>query len=598
MADINRYLNVRSAYGASFAAETADILFLMNLTGVPQAWQMPRAGGWPDPLTLYDDRVMRVVAAPTGSWAVVGMDAGGNEREQLFGVSLTTRRTVALTDDARGSINTFGGFFGDGVRFAFGSNRRNGRDFDIYLGWVDGREPARLLLEREGTWRVAAVSPHDDALLLVHSRSNMIHVLHRLDLATGELSQLTPDPPARWLSPVWAGDRLLAVTDWGSDFLRLVSIDGEHPPEVLRERDWDVEAVAASRDGQLAAYTVDAAGFSELHLLDLATGRDWEPDGIPPGVMGQMVFSPDGLWLAVDHMGAQHTLNVWLVATGDPAPARPVTHASMAGFRAEDMRVPELVQCPSFDGRMVPAWYYRPAGGGPHPVVVSVHGGPESQERPGFNPIYQYLLAEGIGVLAPNVRGSTGYGKAYTALDNGRARLDTVKDLEAVAAWLRTQRDAEGDRLAVYGGSYGGYMVLMAVTHLPSVFQAAVDIVGMANLETFLENTGPWRRALREAEYGSLDDRVLLRELSPIHLADRIETPLMVIHGANDPRVPLGEAEQIVEAVRARGRAVTYMVFPDEGHGVVKLSNRRVLYPAIVEFLRGALGMGDGGAGE
>jgi dipeptidyl aminopeptidase/acylaminoacyl peptidase len=224
-------------------------------------------------------------------------------------------------------------------------------------------------------------------------------------------------------------------------------------------------------------------------------------------------------------------------------------------------------------------------------VVVSVHGGPEAQERPGFNPIYQYLVAAGYAVVAPNVRGSAGYGTSYLALDDVRKRMDSVRDLVEVGRWVGGRDDLDGDRIALMGGSYGGFMVLAGLTEAPDLWAAGIDIVGIANFVTFLENTGGYRRALREAEYGSLvHDREFLEEISPINKVDRITAPLLVIHGANDPRVPLGEAEQIVARLEELGRTVELMVFHDEGHGIVKLVNRRRAYGRVVEFLQQALG--------
>jgi dipeptidyl aminopeptidase/acylaminoacyl peptidase len=242
------------------------------------------------------------------------------------------------------------------------------------------------------------------------------------------------------------------------------------------------------------------------------------------------------------------------------------------------------VRYPTFDGREVPALFYELENGPDDtPVVVNVHGGPESQSRPAFAPVTQYLLHRGYAVFFPNVRGSTGYGKTYTHLDDVRLRMDSVKDLAHAAYWLRERGH---DRVAVMGGSYGGFMVLAALTEYPELWSAGVDIVGIANLVTFLENTGSYRRALREPEYGSLErDREFLESISPLHKAGNIRAPLMVIHGKNDPRVPVGEAEQIVERGRENGGRVEYLLYEDEGHGLAKLKNRLDAYPKIAAFL-------------
>jgi dipeptidyl aminopeptidase/acylaminoacyl peptidase len=250
---------------------------------------------------------------------------------------------------------------------------------------------------------------------------------------------------------------------------------------------------------------------------------------------------------------------------------------------------PEIIHYPSFDGLQIPALWYLPHDAQPNhqtPVVVSVHGGPEGQAQYTWNATFQYFLRRGYAVLAPNVRGSSGYGKHYLSLDDVRQRPDSITDLKYAVDWLYGQPTVAPKKIAVMGGSYGGFMVLAALTTFPDLWAAGVDIVGIANLLTFLENTSSYRRHLRTAEYGDPErDRDFLIALSPIHKADRIQAPLMVIHGAQDPRVPVGEAEQIVEHLRAGQRPVEYQRFEDEGHGIVKLKNRLVCYPRIASFL-------------
>jgi dipeptidyl aminopeptidase/acylaminoacyl peptidase len=283
--------------------------------------------------------------------------------------------------------------------------------------------------------------------------------------------------------------------------------------------------------------------------------------------------------------GPARNADIWTLDLPDGEPRR-VTFSSTAGIPPKTFRTPTLVRYPTFDDREVPALFYEPEGGGEPartPVVVNVHGGPESQSRPLFAPVTQYFLGRGYGVFFPNVRGSTGYGKTYTHLDDVRLRMDSVRDLAHAAHWLQGRGY---ERVAVMGGSYGGFMVLAAMTEYPELWSAGVDIVGIANMVTFLENTGSYRRALREPEYGSLErDREFLESISPIHKAERISAPLMVIHGKNDPRVPVGEAEQIVERVKGNGGRVEYLLYEDEGHGLAKLKNRLDAYPKIAAFL-------------
>jgi dipeptidyl aminopeptidase/acylaminoacyl peptidase len=304
---------------------------------------------------------------------------------------------------------------------------------------------------------------------------------------------------------------------------------------------------------------------------------------MPQGILGGFEFSPDENELAFTLTGPDRNPDVWVVGLPD-GDLRRLTRSSTAGIPLRTFRRPEVVRYRTFDGRVIPALFYEPEASPENaPVVVNVHGGPESQSRPLFAPVTQYLLGRGYAVFAPNVRGSTGYGKAYTHLDDVYLRMDSVRDLACAARWLRGRGH---QRVAVMGGSYGGFMVLAALTEYPESWAAGVDIVGIANLVTFLENTGSYRRALREPEYGSLErDRPFLESISPIHKAEKIAAPLMVVHGKNDPRVPVGEAEQIVEKVRKNGGAVEYLLYEDEGHGLAKLKNRLDAYPKIVAFL-------------
>jgi dipeptidyl aminopeptidase/acylaminoacyl peptidase len=310
---------------------------------------------------------------------------------------------------------------------------------------------------------------------------------------------------------------------------------------------------------------------------------------IPPGVAGGLELSPDQSELTFSFSSPRHNGDVWRVEAGGTDPVR-ITESSTAGIAPDSFVGTSQISIDSFDGFAVPAWVYRPEDVARPPVIVSVHGGPEAQERPGFNPLYQYLVAAGYAVVAPNVRGSSGYGKTSMGLDDGRLRMDSVEDLNALGRWIVASGDFDGSRMALMGGSYGGFMVLAGLATAPELWAAGIDIVGITNFVTFLENTGAYRRALREAEYGSLaEDREFLESISPIAMVDRIEAPLLVIHGANDPRVPLSEATQIADRLRERGRPVDLLVFDDEGHGVVKLANRKVAYRRAVEFLQSHL---------
>jgi dipeptidyl aminopeptidase/acylaminoacyl peptidase len=338
------------------------------------------------------------------------------------------------------------------------------------------------------------------------------------------------------------------------------------------------------------ALVTNEEGYSLLEIFDVSNGWDervaLRAPGLPRGVVSEIKWSPDGARLAITLATADDATDIW-IWDAEVGIVWRATHSSLGGIARKAFIAPSLVRYPTFDGREIPAFLYLPQEKRRElGVVVYVHGGPEGQSLPVFNPVIQYLVACGYGVLAPNVRGSSGYGYEYQSLDDVRLRMDSVKDLQHAALWLRESGIADPRRIAVMGGSYGGFMVLSAVTTYPELWAAGVDVVGIANFVTFLENTGPWRRRLREREYGSLEnDREFLEEISPIRHVERIVAPMFIVHGANDPRVPVGEAEQIVDALRTRNIPFKYLRFDDEGHGLVKRVNRLKAYPAIAAFL-------------
>jgi dipeptidyl aminopeptidase/acylaminoacyl peptidase len=408
-------------------------------------------------------------------------------------------------------------------------------------------------------------------------------------LETLEPRHLTPhEGDARFSMATFVADgrSLYLLSDRGRDHLGLATLDlASLELRFFVTDDWDVENLALSRDGSTLAYCLNVEGYSELHLRR-SDGEELPRPATPRGVIAGLTWSPDGARIAYGFSGSRDNPNCWLLDL-DSGESRQLTRASDAGIPHDTLVEPEIVHFESFDARQIPALWYAPQGvDGPAPVVVDIHGGPEGQARPVFNPVRQYLLERGYAVLAPNVRGSTGYGREYAHLDDVRRRMDSVADIRAAVEWLVASGRADPRRIACMGGSYGGFMVLSCVTTYPDLWAAGVDIVGIGNWITMLRNTSAWRRKHRMAEYGDPEvDGEFLREISPINHIDRVTAPLMVIHGANDPRVPVSEAEQIVASLKAREQPVTYLRFEDEGHGVVKLENRVHAYPAIAEFL-------------
>jgi dipeptidyl aminopeptidase/acylaminoacyl peptidase len=594
--DIERYLNIRSASSGSFGPDGECVAFLMDTTGTSQVWTMSRPEEWPSQRTFYEERVTFASWSPERDELVFGKDEGGNERVQFFRLSGDGSEVRPLTDrpDAK---HGWGGWSHDGERFAFASNRREEADFDVYVQDRTGTgDDAELVYEGDGLFSVGGWSPDDDRLIVGKSHSSFDQDLYVLDLEDRDLTHLTPhDGDVRYVSPEWGpdGDYLYLVTDDGSDTLYLARLHAESGDleTVLEGGDWNVDGLALDDETGRLVYSRNVEGYTELTTGELAGDGTRietfpEPD-VPEGVAGGVSFDPDAERFALTTTASDDNTNVYVVdvETGE---SERWTRASTAGIPRETFRSPDLVRYESFDGLEIPAFFTLPesAADGETPVIVSIHGGPESQRRPSFNPVKQYFLNRGYAYFEPNVRGSTGYGQEYTHLDDVRNRMDSVADVEAGVEWLHEHPAVDPDRIACMGGSYGGFMVLACLTEYPDRWAAGVDVVGIANFVTFLENTGDWRREHREAEYGSLaEDREFLESISPSNNIESIRAPLFVLHGANDPRVPVGEAEQIVERASEQGVPVRKLVFEDEGHGFSKLENRIEAYSAVAEFL-------------
>jgi dipeptidyl aminopeptidase/acylaminoacyl peptidase len=593
--DFERYLNVRNAYGASFDPTGERLSFLLDTTGVPQVWQLDDARAWPQQSTFYDERVTFVSWSPERDELAFGMDDGGNERQQLFRLDGDGETITPLTamPDAK---HRWGGWNSDGSQFAFASNRRDNAVFDVYVQDRHATgDDAEMVYEGGGWLSLAGWSPDDDRLVVVESHSSFDRDLHVLDIKSGDIEHVTPhEGNVRYQGINWGpdGDALYLVTDDGSDTMYLARLDLDtYDIELVEEGgNWNVDGCALDEETGRLVYSRNEDGYTELtvgELTDETAIREFPTPNLPRGIAGGVSFSPDAERFAISVTGSASITNVYVVET-ETGEAERWTDASTAGLPTDSFVRPKLVHFESFDGRSIPAFFSVPEGAsaGETPVIVDIHGGPESQRRPSFGAVKQYFLNRGYAYFEPNVRGSSGYGKVYTHLDDVEKRMDSVADIEAGVEWLHDQRVVDIDRIVAMGGSYGGFMVLAALTEYPDLWAAGVDIVGIANFVTFLENTGDWRRELREAEYGSLDtDRDFLESISPINNIQHIEAPLLVLHGENDPRVPVGEAEQIAEEAAEQGVPVEKIVFPDEGHGFSKLENRIEAYTKIAEFL-------------
>ncbi|ONG47430.1 S9 family peptidase [Pseudoroseomonas deserti] len=558
------------------------LYFLQDSGGSAQVWELSGAGGAPRQRTGHADAVSFVAGLPDGG-AIFGRDGAGDERFQLYHLP-PEGEARALTADPR-TIHGWGAISPDGSRIAYTANSRDPAHSDAWVMDI-ASGAARCVAEREGPHELPAWSADGNALLLATAPRTFEATLLRVPVEGGAATELTPhQDDARHLNPRAKADGsgYWLLADRGREFLAVAFQRDGAVPELLYAPEADVEKLELSPDQRHLAVVVNEGGYSRLRLLDAAGAVVAEP-AHPAGVITKLSWSPDGQKIVFDL--ARFSAPSALYAAGlDGAPAALLHGATPP----EGLRDWTTMSFPTFDGREIPAFLAFPGGpmpAGGWPMLVWVHGGPAMQALPNWRADLQAVLAQGIGVLVPNVRGSTGYGVAYAALDDREKRLDSVADLAAAHAHLATLAEVDGTRIGIMGQSYGGWMVLAATTEYPELWACGVDFYGIANWQSFFRNTGPWRIGHRAAEYGDpVADAELLHRLSPLHQAARIRCPLLVAQGLTDPRVPPSESEQIVAALQANRIAVQYLTFADEGHGFTKRHNRRAVYEAVLRFL-------------
>jgi dipeptidyl aminopeptidase/acylaminoacyl peptidase len=598
--DIARFLNVRSVGDFHPSPDGSRLAYVTGTSGQPQLWVVPVSGGAPDQLTYGESGVTFHQWSPTGRWVIYGTDRSGNEREGFYLISPDGSRETELLAPSE-AFRMFGGWSPDGRRITFASTERNGIDFDIYVMdvGVDGRPSApRLALQGKGGLYPVSWRPNGGAIVLSQTRGEADNDVFLLHTESGKLDTLwRPADPSSYQDFAWTPDSrgFYLVSNQNRDRTGLAHYDAK-----TRRWSWlatpaaEVEDAGLSRDGRYLAWVVNHNGYSTLHLRNLVTRRvvGLTPE-LPRGVY-QVSWADEAPILMVRVMGPQIAGDVWAVQARSGRAIR-VTRSATAGLDPRRFAVPTAAAFESWDGETIYGLLYlperSPAGGRP-PVLLGVHGGPTFQARPTYNAAYQYLLSRGIAVLDLNFRGSTGYGKRFTRLDNQRLRPNAVRDMAAALDWLGSRGQVDTSRAAVMGGSYGGYMTFAAMTQLAGRFKAGVGFVGVSNWVTALEGASPALKASDRFEYGNIDDpndRAFFVELSPLTHVRNVRNPLMVLHGANDPRDPVTEADQLVAAIRQNGGEVEYLRFPDEGHGIRKLSNRIIAYRRIARFLERTL---------
>ncbi len=612
MSDLKRYLAIEIAGGASWSPKSDRIAFAYNSPGSYQIYSigiMKDLTLWPKRLTHEQNRCTNPHWLADGT-IVFTSDVGGNERFQLGVVGTDgTVSWVSKDKSAKHIIN-----FATSKHLYYVANVENRSRLDLYRLKIPvlENEPELIYRPKAGIASAHSVSLDEKKVIVQQylGSSNQELILVEPDHASKlnisrSVSGMSKN---RWSCLRFIDNNsLLVATDFGSDYMRLnfLTLDANIFPIYEAMVKMEIDGCAISENSQYSYIAYNKNGYSRLYtgIFTSSGVSDFHEIPLPmPSVITSgdsrsfskgMALSPDGRFIALTLSSSTMPVNVWILDTRNEY-SWMATDVDMAGIRSEILVNETLHKIPSFDLLNVPYFKYLPKGEKPPkgwPTIIMIHGGPESQFKPSFNIIVQFIVSNGFAVVAPNIRGSTGYGRKYMDLDNVEKRLDSISDIKYIALHLNdNDPDIDGDNLIVYGRSYGGFAVLSTMTEHPDLWLAGVEIVGISSFITFLQNTASWRRSLRQAEYGSLErDRELLERISPINHVDKLSAPLFIVQGANDERVPLSESMQIYEAVRSRGIPTEIIVLEDEGHGISSLKNRLMVYPRIIEWLKGII---------
>ncbi len=595
--DVWRYTEFRSAAFSSWHPTRREMLISTRFGNTNQAHLVKTPGGARTQMTFFPERVSGARFEPkTGDSFLFSKDIGGNEFFQIYRYDFADGSVTLLTDGK--SRNTGAKWSPDGRWIAYGSTRRTGNDVDIYVvAAKDPKSERRVLENSGGGWEVADWSPDGTKLVVAEGISINETYLWLVDVATGAKTALTTKgkETVSYGSAQFAkdGKGLYVTTDAGSEFQRLAYMDlATKKTDFLTPDTADVDDIDVSDDGTKIAYITNEKGVSVVRLMDLTTRRELPGPKLPIGVAGGVSWHKDGGAIAFT-LGTPRSNDDAYSFDLKTGKLDRWTTSELGGLNPETFAEAELVSWKSFDGREISGFLYKPNASkypGKRPVVIDIHGGPEGQSKPGFIGRNDFFLNElGVAMVYPNVRGSTGYGKTFSKLDNGLLREGTYKDIGALLDWIATRPDLDASRVMVQGGSYGGHMTLAVAYVYSDRIRCAIDVVGPSNFVTFLQNTSGYRRDLRRVEYGDERDpktRAFLEKTAPLNNTEKIRKPLFIMQGGNDPRVPLSESEQMLQKIRAVGTPVWYLMAKDEGHGFAKKNNRDFAFYSGILFMK------------
>jgi dipeptidyl aminopeptidase/acylaminoacyl peptidase len=579
---IARMAKIGSCTSPSFSPDGSRLAFVSDLNGLPQVWAVLTKGGWPELVTTLEDQVLRALWSPTGEWISFSLAPGGGMNRQVYVIRPDGTDLRLLTDGGKEN-NWLGRWTHDGQKVCIASNRRSADAMDAYLVDLHDDE-LQMISENRGIGFFTDISRDGEWAILYRLVNRSDDNLFLIQIQTGEEMLLTPhEGPGSFTHGRFSPDGKTIYLTSNKDremiaFCQIELDENSRPgPEkvILAREDADLQEFEMTKDGNTFALLWNAAGKSEMSFLHLNTREESPAARLPGEIATDLTFSKDGHLLAMVISGSSLPEDIYLYDLQSDQ-FHPVTHSPHAGIDLDLLIQPELTTFQAHDNLSLSGWLYQPAKGDkPFPVVVSFHGGPEAQERPYFQSLYQALLSQGIAVFAPNVRGSEGCGKTFVNLDNGALRFNAIRDIKSCVDHIVAKGFADPDRIGIMGGSYGGYMTMAGLTEYPDLFVAGANLFGIVNFETFFKHTEPWMAEVSRSQYGDPDSQAdLLRRLSPIHKLDRVTAATIVLHGQNDTNVPVVEAEQVVESLKKRGVRVKYVLFPDEGHGFTKETNR------------------------
>lgn len=592
---LRQYQNVRTAMFSGWSPDGRGMLVATRFGNTIQLHRVYEPGGRREQITFFDEPVRGTFVRKSKDGAILlTMSKGGNENYQVYLLDRLTGKASLLTDGK--SRNQLEAMRPDGGQVIIASTKRNGRDTDLYIGDPRRSESFKMLLQAKGEfWSAVDWSQDGGKVLLNRNVSINESYPALLDLASGEKKMFPRTAEGKvsfhHLAFLPDGQSAYVTTDARGEFQQLAKVDLKTFEYQFLSSDipWDATAITVEPGTGLTAFTVNEDGASALYLL---RGEKRERIAVPLGVISGLRFSPDGKHLGFTLARPDAPADAYSIAVAGGELTR-WTYSEVGGLNPARFVTPKRIKFASFDNREIPAYYYKPAHaaeGKPVPVIVSIHGGPEGQFQPNFSGLSQFFVNElGCAVVAPNVRGSSGYGKTYLTLDNAEKREDSVRDIGALLDWIGRQPELDASRVAVMGGSYGGYMVLASLTNFPGRIKAGIDVVGIASFQTFLKNTSGYRQDLRRAEYGDERDskmQEVFARIDPLNNAGKIRSALLVVHGRNDPRVPFSEAVQIAAKVRGNGRSVWTVYADNEGHGFVRRENRDYLDAVMAMFLQ------------